>query len=73
MDVYSRNIVGWGVYGQQCASQAASVVQKAHLRVAVCPSALMLPSDNGSPMIRRHHAGDASALEGRALLQPSPS
>ena len=50
MDVYSRKIVGWEVYPQECAEHAASVFHKAHLREGVRADALVLHSDNGAPM-----------------------
>lgn len=50
MDVYSRKIVGWEVYAEESAAHAASVFHKAHLREGVHPGALVLHSDNGSPM-----------------------
>ena len=50
MDVYSRKIVGWEVYPQESAAHAASVFHKAHLREGVRAGALVLHSDNGSPM-----------------------
>jgi transposase InsO family protein len=50
MDVYSRKIVGWEVYPQECAAHAASVFHKAHLREGVRADALVLHSDNGAPM-----------------------
>ncbi len=50
MDVYSRKIVGWEVYASESAEQAASVVQKAHLRHRVPAGTLVLHADNGSPM-----------------------
>ena len=48
--VYSRKIVGWEVYPQESAAHAASVLHKAYLREGVNPGALVLHSDNGSPM-----------------------
>jgi transposase InsO family protein len=50
MDIYSRKIVGWEVYDCESAEQAASVFGKAHLREGVGANALVLHSDNGSPM-----------------------
>ena len=50
MDVYSRKIVGWEVYPQECAAHAASIFHKAHLREGVRADALVLHSDNGAPM-----------------------
>jgi transposase InsO family protein len=50
MDVYSRKIVGWEVFETESAEQAAGVFRKTHLREGVCADALVLHSDNGSPM-----------------------
>jgi transposase InsO family protein len=50
MDIYSRKIVGWEVYATQSAELAADVFRKAHLREGVQADALVLHSDNGSPM-----------------------
>ncbi len=50
MDVFSRKIVGWEVYDNECAEQAALVFRKAHLREGVGAQSLVLHSDNGSPM-----------------------
>ena len=50
MDVYSRKIVGWKVYATESTEQAAGVFHKAYLRERVRAKALVLHSDNGSPM-----------------------
>ncbi len=50
MDVYSRKIVGWEVFGSESAEHATWVFRKAHLREAIGTQALVLHSDNGSPM-----------------------
>ena len=50
MDVYSRKIVGWEVFEIESAEQAAQVFHKAHLREGIGAEALILHSDNGSPM-----------------------
>ena len=50
MDIYSRKIVGWEVDATQSAELAAIVFRKAHLREGVQADALVLHSDNGSPM-----------------------
>lgn len=50
MDVYSRKIVGWEVYGEESADHAASIARKAYLREGVAGRSLVLHSDNGSPM-----------------------
>lgn len=50
MDVYSRKIVGWEVFETESADHAAAVFRKAHLREGIAGNALVLHSDNGSPM-----------------------
>ncbi len=50
MDVYSRKIVGWEVFETESADHAASVFHKTHLREGIAGNALVLHSDNGSPM-----------------------
>jgi transposase InsO family protein len=50
MDVYSRKIVGWEVFETESADHAASVFRKTHLREGIAGNALVLHSDNGSPM-----------------------
>lgn len=50
MDVYSRKIVGWEIYETESSDQAAQVFRKAHLREGIGAEALILHSDNGSPM-----------------------
>lgn len=51
MDVYSRKIVGWEVYVNESAEQAADVLRKARFAETLPLSyELVLHSDNGSPM-----------------------
>ncbi len=50
MDVYSRKIVGWEVFETESADHAASVFHKTHLCEGIAGNALVLHSDNGSPM-----------------------
>jgi len=50
MDVFSRKIVGWEVDDSESAERAAAVCRKAHLREGIADDALVLHSDNGSPM-----------------------
>lgn len=50
LDVFSRKIVGWEVYASESAEQAAEVFRKSHLREGIASDALVLHSDNGSPM-----------------------
>ncbi len=51
MDVYSRKIVGWEVYENESAEQAAEVLRKSKLAEAInAGQKLVLHADNGSPM-----------------------
>ena len=51
MDLYSRKIVGWEIYENESSEQAAIVLRKARLAEAIrADQALVLHSDNGSPM-----------------------
>ena len=51
MDIYSRKIVGWEVYANESAEQAADVLRKARFAEALpLHHELVLHSDNGSPM-----------------------
>lgn len=50
MDVYSRKIVGWEIYAEESAEHAGNIFRKAYLREGVAGNALVLHSDNGSPM-----------------------
>ncbi len=51
MDIYSRKIIGWEVYENESAEQAAEVLRKARLAEAIpVNQKLVLHSDNGGPM-----------------------
>lgn len=51
MDIYSRKIVGWEVYDNESAEQAADVLRKARFAETLPLNyELVLHSDNGSPM-----------------------
>jgi len=50
MDVYSRKIVGWEVFGTESSEHAALLIRKTCLKEKVAGSPLILHSDNGSPM-----------------------
>ena len=50
MDVFSRKIVGWEIFENECAEHASTVFHKAHLREAIQGKDLVLHSDNGAPM-----------------------
>ncbi len=51
MDIYSRKIVGWEVYANESAEQAAEVLRKARFAETLLQNyELVLHSDNGSPM-----------------------
>lgn len=51
MDIYSRKIVGWEVYANESAEQAADVLRKARFAETLpLNHELVLHSDNGGPM-----------------------
>lgn len=50
MDIYSRKIVGWEVHERESAEYAATLIEKACWAEHVRRGALVLHSDNGSPM-----------------------
>ena len=50
MDIFSRKIVGFDVYDEQTAENAARVVSKAYVDECVSKNQITLHSDNGSPM-----------------------
>jgi len=50
LDLYSRKIVGWEVFTEESAEQAAVVIRRASLAEGRALKATVLHSDNGSPM-----------------------
>ena len=50
MDIFSRKIVGWEVYGRESAEYASIVVRRAVWSENCLTSPLVLHADNGSPM-----------------------
>lgn len=50
MDIYSRKIVGWQVYGQESSALAADLMTDICQREGVRRNQVTLHSDNGSPM-----------------------
>lgn len=50
MDVFSRKIVGWEVYSNESADLAGLLFRRTYLREGIAGKALVLHSDNGSPM-----------------------
>jgi len=50
MDIYSRKIVGWEVHEGESAGHAATLIEKACWTEKIRRDALVLHSDNGSPM-----------------------
>jgi len=51
MDIYSRKVIGWEVYENESAEQAAEVLRKARMaEVIPVNQKLVLHSDNGGPM-----------------------
>ena len=49
-DIFSRKIVGYEVYEQECGERAAELVQRCMLREQCLHKPLVLHSDNGAPM-----------------------
>ena len=49
-DVFSRKIVGWEIYGQECGQLAADLLQRTVLKEQCFNQPLVLHSDNGAPM-----------------------
>jgi transposase InsO family protein len=50
LDIYSRKIVGWEIHETESAEYASQLLRKAYLAEGVRDGALVLHSDNGSPM-----------------------
>lgn len=50
VDIYSRKIVGFGVYEQELSELAANLITQTYLDERVLPNQIVLHSDNGSPM-----------------------
>ena len=50
LDVYSRKIVGWEIYEEESADNAAQLLGKASSRERTLRKPIVLHSDNGSPM-----------------------
>jgi len=49
-DIYSRKIVGYEVYEQECGERAGNLLQRCMLREQCLNTPLVLHSDNGAPM-----------------------
>jgi transposase InsO family protein len=50
LDIFSRKIVGWQVYGSESSELAAEVMRDICQRENIAPYQVVLHSDNGSPM-----------------------
>lgn len=50
LDIFSRKIVGFDVFDEQCAEHAAQVVTRAYVAANVREGEITLHSDNGGPM-----------------------
>lgn len=50
LDVYSRKIVGWQIYSEESAANAADMLADICVRERIAPGQITLHSDNGSPM-----------------------
>jgi putative transposase len=49
-DIFSRKVVGYEVYEQECGERAGNLLQRCMLREQCLNSPLVLHSDNGAPM-----------------------
>ncbi len=49
-DIFSRKVVGYEVYEQECGERAGNLLQRCMLREQCLNTQLMLHSDNGAPM-----------------------
>ena len=78
MDVCSRKSVGWEVFAQASAEQAAAVFTAAPRRAGVPRQAWVLPADNGSPMkgatllATRQRLGGVPAFSRPAVRNDNP-
>lgn len=50
VDIFSRKIVGWEVWTEECGELAAKLVEKSIVNEKIRGNPLVLHSDNGSPM-----------------------
>ena len=50
LDLFSRKVVGWQVYAQECNTLASEVIRDICYREGVQPDQVTLHSDNGGPM-----------------------
>ena len=50
LDIFSRKIVGWSVYGSESSEHASDVLRDACMREKIQPGQVVLHSDNGAPM-----------------------
>lgn len=50
MDIFSRKIVGWQIYGEESSELAGEVMRDICARENIAPQQVVLHSDNGSPM-----------------------
>ncbi|MGZ8159512.1 MAG: IS3 family transposase, partial [Methylobacter sp.] len=50
MDIFSRKIVGWQVYGEESSTLASELLRDLCHREGIQPNQLVLHSDNGGPM-----------------------
>ena len=58
MDIYSRKIVGWQVYGQESSSHAADLMVDICNNEGIARNQVILHSDNGGPMKRCNHVSN---------------
>lgn len=78
LDIFSRKIVGWQVYAQECSALASQVLHDICLRQGIPPGQVTLHSDNGGPMkgatmlATLHKLGVAASFSRPAVSNDNP-
>jgi transposase InsO family protein len=62
MDIFSRKVIGWQVYGEESSELAGEVMRDICARERIAPHQVVLHSDNGSPMKGATMLGTLQAL-----------
>lgn len=62
IDIFSRKVVGWQIYGSESSELAAEVMKDICLREKIAQGQVVLHSDNGSPMKGASMLGTLQAL-----------
>lgn len=73
MDLFSRKIVGWQVYGEESSHLASDLMRDICQREHLAPDQVILHSDNGGPMALGHPVKGATMLATLQALGVIPS